>query len=193
MVNNRGLKLLEPIKVGRLELRNRIIMPAMHLGYCPEGMVTDQMIGFYRTRARGGAGLITAGGCSIDRHAYLNMVSLRGDEFIPGHRRLVKAIKEAGAAAAVQLFQPGSYASSKDTGIQPIAPSPVASGLTGEIPREMTEDDIQEVIASFAAAAGRAVEAGYDVVEVIASAGYLISQFLSPVTNKRTDRYGRFR
>ena len=190
MVNNKGLKLLEPITVGNLEIRNRIIMPAMHLGYCPDGLVTDQMIGFYRERARGGAGLIIVGGCSIDRHAYLNMVSLRGDEFIPGHHRLVKVIKEVGAAAAVQLFQPGCYASSKDTGIQPIAPSAVASGLTGEMPREMTEEDIQEVITGFAAAASRAVEAGYDMVEILASTGYLISQFFSPVTNKRTDRYG---
>ncbi|MGI6487641.1 MAG: hypothetical protein ACOX2B_04865 [Syntrophothermaceae bacterium] len=137
------------------------------------------------------AGLIIVGGCSIDRHAYLNMVSLRGDEFIPGHHRLVKGNKgKWERPAAVQLFQPGCYASSKDTGIQPIAPSAVASGLTGEMPREMTEEDIQEVITGFAAAASRAVEAGYDMVEILASTGYLISQFFSPVTNKRTDRYG---
>lgn len=184
------MKLFESTSIGGLEIRNRIVMPAMHLGFCRDEYIDERIISFYRERGRGGAGLIVVGGCNIDQHGYRNMVSLRDDKFIPGHRRLANAIKETGARACAQLFQPGAYSSFSPVGMQPIAPSAVPSGLTREMPREMTLEDIREVIGRFAAAARRAVEAGYDMVEVIASAGYLISEFFSPVTNRRTDEYG---
>lgn len=185
------VKLFEPADIGGLNIRNRIAMLPMHLGYCENGVVGERIIDFYRERARGGAGLIIIGGCSIDEHeAYQGMVSIKDNSFIPGHRRLAAAVKAEGARACLQLFQPGRYANSRLTGIQPVAPSPFPSSLTRETPREMTAEDIQQVIAAFAAAARRAVEAGYDMVEIIASAGYLISQFFSPVTNQRTDEYG---
>ncbi|MDH7479523.1 MAG: NADH:flavin oxidoreductase, partial [Syntrophomonadaceae bacterium] len=185
------MKLLEPIKIGSMELRNRIVMPAMHLGFCQDGYIGDRIVNFYRERAEGGAGLIVVGGCYISPHpAYWGMVEIGDDRFIPGHRRLAGAIREAGACAAAQLFHAGRYESSVFSRRQPIAPSPIPSAMTRETPREMTLEDIAEVIAQFAAAASRAKEAGYNAVEVIASAGYLISEFLSPITNRRSDEYG---
>jgi len=185
------VKLLESVRIGNVELRNRIVMLPMHLGFCEDGKVGERITEFYRERAQGGVGLIVVGGCTIDKHsAYWGMVSLQDDSYIPGHRQLNQVIKSLGAKTCAQLFQAGRYATSRYSGIQPIAPSPIASSLTREVPREMTEKDIEEVIQAFAAAARRAVEAGYDMVEVIASAGYLISQFFSPLTNQRDDEYG---
>ncbi|ABO50931.1 NADH:flavin oxidoreductase/NADH oxidase [Desulforamulus reducens MI-1] len=183
--------LFSPAQIGTLQLRNRIIMTPMHLGYTPNGEVTDQLIEFYRVRARGGAGLIVVGGCGIDRigNAY-GMTQLDDDRFIPGLRRLADAVQAEGAKIVAQLYQAGRYAHSALTGQPAVAPSPIPSKLTGETPVELTEEKIAEIVASFAKAAKRAKTAGFDGVEIIASAGYLISQFLSPLTNKRTDRYG---
>ena len=119
------------------------------------------------------------------------MVPIKDDRFIPGLRRLVEAIHEHGALAAAQLYQAGRYAhSSSIGGRQAIAPSAVRSKFTGEVPREMTREDIKQVVDNFGAATRRAAEAGFDAVEILGSAGYLISQFLSPLTNLRQDEYG---
>jgi len=183
--------LFSPAHIGTLQLRNRLVMTPMHLGYSPKGEVNDQLIEFYRARARGGVGLIVVGGCGIDRigNAF-GMTQLDEDRFIPGLRRLVDAVHAEGAKIVPQLYQAGRYAHSVLTGQPSVAPSPIPSRLTREIPEELTEEKIKEVIASFASAAKRAQSAGFDGVEIIASAGYLISQFLSPVTNQRSDRYG---
>lgn len=166
-------------------------MPAIHHSYTPGGEVNDKLVEYYRARAEGGAALITVGGCSVDEvGSGPNMIGLHDDKFIPGLEKLAAAIKEGGAYAGVQLYQAGRYTHSMMTGYQPLAPSPIASRLTREEPREMTKEDIETVQESFAQAAQRAQKAGFDVVEIIASAGYLICQFLSPLTNQRTDEYG---
>ncbi|MFZ5631980.1 MAG: FAD-dependent oxidoreductase [Bacillota bacterium] len=183
--------LFKPIKIGSLEIKNRISMPAIHHSYTPDGFVNDRLVKYYETRARGGAGLIIVGGCSIDQLGTgPKMIGLHDDKYIEGLQRLTAAVKGAGAKIAAQLYQAGRYTHSSLTGQQPVAPSPVASRLTREVPREMTPEDIQAVIESFAGAALRARKAGFDAVEIIASAGYLICQFLSPLTNQRTDQYG---
>lgn len=183
--------LFKPVKIGGLEIKNRIAMPAIHHSFTPDGFVNDRLVRYYETRARGGAGLITVGGCSIDRLGTgPRMIGLSDDKYIEGLQQLTAAVKGAGARIAAQLYQAGRYAHSFLTGQQSIAPSPVASRLTREVPREMTPEDIQAVIESFADAAVRAKKAGFDAVEIIASAGYLICQFLSPLTNQRTDQYG---
>ncbi|MHB8076467.1 oxidoreductase [Desulfosporosinus fructosivorans] len=183
--------LFSPAQIGSLQLRNRLVMTPIHLGYSPKGEVNDQLIEFYRARARGGVGLIIVGGCGIDRigNAF-GMTQLDDDRFIPGLRRLVDAVHEEGAKIVPQLYQAGRYAHSALTGQPSVAPSPIASRLTGQTPEELTEGKIVEIIASFVSAAKRSQAAGFDGVEILASAGYLISQFLSPVTNQRTDRYG---
>lgn len=183
--------LFTPIDVGNLKLKNRIVMPAMHLNYTPDGEVTDRLIAFYEERAKGGAALIIVGGCPVDEYSgYLNMIDISDDRFIPGLKKLTDTVHRHGALIASQLFHGGRYIHSAFIGRTPIAPSPISSGLTREEPREMTVDDIKYTTGSFARAAGRAKEAGFDAVEIIGSAGYLITQFLSPVTNKRTDEYG---
>ncbi len=183
--------LFEPVKIGTMELKNRICMPAIHHCFTPDGMVNDRLIKYYQTRAEGGAALITVGGCAIDRiGGGPMMIGIYDDRFIEGLAALAGAVKRAGARVAAQLYQAGRYTHSIFSGQQALAPSAVPSRFTRETPREMTLEEIEMVIDSFAAAALRAKEAGFDAVEIIASAGYLICQFFSPVTNLRQDRYG---
>jgi len=184
------MKLLTPVKIGGMELKNRVVMPAMHLGYCRNGFVTEKLVEFYRARARGGVGLIIVGGCSIDEHSFGTMIKIDDDKYIPGLAGLTGAVHGEDGKIAAQLFHPGRYAYSFLAGIQPVAPSAVTSRLTGQEPRAMTVDEIHAMVENFARAAVRAKESGFDAVEVIASAGYLVSQFLSPVTNLREDEYG---
>lgn len=185
------MKLLSPIKLGSITLRNRIAMPAMHLIYTPEGEVTDRLIDFYEERSKGGAGYIIVGGCIIDEYSGPPfMLKLTEDKYINDLKKLTQAVKKHGAAICAQLYQAGRYSHSVLIGRQAIAPSAVISRFTNEEPREMTEADIEYVIGNFAKGAVRAKEAGFDAVEILGSAGYLICQFLSPVSNKRTDKYG---
>jgi 2,4-dienoyl-CoA reductase (NADPH2) len=185
------MKQFEPIKIGNLELKNRIVMPAMHLCYTPDGMVNERLIRYYETRARGGAGMVTLGGCTVDQlGSGPMMVGLHDDQFIEGLKEFTTRIRAAGAAVAAQLYQAGRYTHSMMSGQQPAAPSAIASRLTRETPRELTLEEIETVINDFGKAARRAKEAGFDAVEAIASAGYLICQFLSPLTNQRQDQYG---
>jgi 2,4-dienoyl-CoA reductase (NADPH2) len=183
--------LFTPIDVGKIKLRNRMVMTAMDLGYTPDGKVTDRLVAFYEERARGGAALIILGGCKIDEYSGAKgMIEISDDRFIPGLKRLTEAIHNHGAYAACQLFHAGRYAHSSEIGRQPMAPSAIASRFTREEPREMTGVDIKYAIENFAKAAERAKRAGFDAVEILGNAGYLMSEFLSSITNKRTDEYG---
>jgi 2,4-dienoyl-CoA reductase (NADPH2) len=184
--------LFSPIRVNGMVLKNRIVMTAMHLGYTPQGEVTDQLVEFYAERARGGVGLIVVGGCPIDEFGgMVGMIALHHDRFIPGLQRLTATVKGSGAKIAAQLYQAGRYThSAMIGGRKPFSASAVRSRLTGEIPRALELEEIPGVQDKFAEAAVRAQEAGFDAVEILGSAGYLICQFLSPITNLRNDRYG---
>ena len=184
--------LFSSITINRMTLKNRMVMTAMHLGYTPEGTVTDRLITFYALRAKGGVGLIVVGGCPIDEFGGMpGMIGLYDDRFIPGLEKLTQAVKDQGARVAAQLYQAGRYThSSMIGGRKPFSASAVRSRLTGEIPRALTLEEIPGVQDRFAEAAVRAKRAGFDAVEILGSAGYLISQFLSPVTNLREDSYG---
>ncbi len=184
--------LFSPIKINSMALKNRIVMPAMHLGYTPEGEVTDRLIDFYTLRAKGGVGLIIVGGCPIDEHGGMaSMISISDDRYIPGLERLTGAVKGEGVKVAAQLYQAGRYThSSMIGGRKPFSSSAVRSRLTGEVPRALKLEEIPAVQDEFSEAAIRAKKAGFDAVEILGSAGYLISQFLSPLTNLREDKYG---
>ncbi|MCG6880506.1 MAG: FAD-dependent oxidoreductase [Deltaproteobacteria bacterium] len=184
--------LFSPITIQNMTLKNRIVMTAMHLGYTPKGEVTDQLTDFYAERAQGGVGFIIVGGCPIDETGgMVGMIALQDDRFIPGLKRLTRSVKDHGAKIAAQLYQAGRYTHSAMIGGQkPISASAVRSRLTGETPRALTLEEIPEVQDKFAEAAVRARNAGFDAVEILGSAGYLISQFLSPITNLRKDDYG---
>lgn len=184
--------LFEPIKIGSLLVKNRIFMPAMHLNMCRNHMVTEQLIAFYRERAKGGAGLISVGYATVDELSGApGNIGAHADGHIAGLALLATAIHEHGGKAAVQLNHAGRYnASFFLGGGQPVAPSAVPSRLTGETPRALESEEIDVIISRFADAAVRVREAGYDLVEILAGTGYLISGFLSPLTNKREDQYG---
>ncbi len=184
--------LFQPIRIGPLEIPNRILMPAMGTFFSMDQKLNEKHCRFYERRAQGGAGVIVVGPVSVDFIGSGGiMLSLQDDSYIPDFRDLAKRIHAHGSRAMLQLFHAGRYSFSMFLkGEEPVAPSAVRSRYTGEVPREMTLEDIEGVQEAFAAAAVRAREAGLDGVEIIGSAGYLISQFLSPVTNQRTDAYG---
>jgi len=184
--------IFQPITINNLEIKNRIYMPAMHLGMAVDFEVTDRIVDFYAERARGGAGMICVGYATIDEFSgNTQNIGAHKDEFIPGLARLAVAIKENGARPAVQLNHAGRYNSSFFLGgKQPVAPSPIASRMTRETPRELTIEEVEQVIEAFAQAALRAQKAGFEAVEVLSGTGYLISEFLSPLTNQRKDEYG---
>ncbi|MCW7754831.1 FAD-dependent oxidoreductase [Desulfobotulus sp. H1] len=184
--------LFQPIQIGSMTVKNRIYMPAMHLAMCDNYEVSDQVTAFYEERARGGAGAICVGYASVNElSANITHIGAHEDAHIPGLTKLANAIKQHECRALVQLNHAGRYNHSMLlNGKQPVAPSAIASNLTREVPREMTKEDINQTVADFAAAAGRVKTAGFDGVEILSGTGYLISEFLSPLTNKREDEYG---
>ena len=184
--------LFTPITINSLEIKNRIAYPALGLLYSYDGTLNDRYYEYFREKAKGGAGLVTVGPVGIDIAGSGKIaLSLASDDRIPDFAKLARIIKSEGARTFVQLFHAGAYSYSMLTdGVQPIAPSAVYSKYSKQTPREMTLEDIEIVQKAYVDAALRAKEAGFDGVEIIASAGYLITQFLSPITNKRTDKYG---
>jgi NADPH2 dehydrogenase len=188
--------LLTPISFSGLTLRNRIVMPPMWSGQAtPEGHITDKIIEYHRVRAAAGCGLI------IVEHAFVHprgrssstQIAVYADEMIAGLSRLAAAIKAEGATAALQISHAGSRIAPGALGpVPPVAPSAVRHPYdpAGEIPEALTTFQIEEIAVSFAAAAGRALAAGFDAVEIHAAHGFLLSQFLSPLTNRRTDEFG---
>jgi 2,4-dienoyl-CoA reductase (NADPH2) len=184
--------LFEPILINQVRVRNRICMPAMNLNYCDEYRVTDRLVEFYAERARGGVGMLVTGCATVDeRSGGHHFMGAHDDAFVPGLRRVAHAVRAEGAAAFVQLNHLGRYAPSATIdGRQPCAPSAVASRLTREVPHALTLEEVARMVDAFAQAGRRVREAGFDGLEVLCGTGYLISEFLSPVTNQRTDRYG---
>ncbi len=184
--------LFEPITINKTKVKNRIYLPAMHLGMADNFEVTDQITAFYAERAKGGAGMITVGYATVDDMSGNTLnIGAHSDDFIPGLSRLAEAIKSNGAKACVQLNHAGRYNFSFFIdGKQPVAPSAIASRMTKETPRALETEEIRQIIENFAQAAARVKKAGYDAVEVLHGTGYLISEFLSPLTNQRDDEYG---
>ncbi|MGD9149580.1 MAG: FAD-dependent oxidoreductase [Desulfobacterales bacterium] len=184
--------LFSPIRINTLEIKNRIAYPSLGLLYSTDGKLNDRYYNYFAERAKGGAGLVTVGPVGVD---YVGSgaiaLSLTHDEAIADFRKLTAIIKDGGARAWIQLFHAGAYSHPMFIGgQQPMAPSAVYSRYSQTTPREMTIADIKQAQKNFAQAAVRAKEAGFDGVEILASAGYLISQFLSERTNQRTDDYG---
>ncbi len=186
-------RLFQAGRIGQLRIRNRIVMPAMGTNFTGlDGVVCDRNLQYYAERARGGAGLIITEASYIDKttKSRPRAIGSSEDRFIPGLRRLTDAIRAEGAASCIQLIHAGKLAPSKVIGCTPLAPSAIPHAATGEVPRAMSREDIDYIVACFAAAAGRAVEAGFDAVEVHGAHGYLLHQFLSPLSNCRNDEYG---
>jgi len=185
--------LFKPLTVKNLKLRNRIVMPPMGTNFATEnGDVTERMINYYAERAKGGAGLIIVEITGIDPTAKCvpNELMADTDERIPGLRRLAKAIKSHGARAALQIHHGGRRNPPDVIRTQPVAPS-IVPVLPGALePRELSVDEIEYFMKKYVEAAVRAKKAGFDAVELHCAHGYLIDQFLSPLTNRRSDEYG---
>ncbi len=184
--------LFSPIRIGSITIKNRIAMPSMGLMYTYDGTMNDRIKHFYFERARGGVGLLITGPYAVDKAGGGPvLLGLDEDRFIEGLRDFNREIHErADAKIACQLFHSGRYSLSFMTGEQCVSASAIPSKLTGETPRALEIDEIEQLVGKFGEAATRAREAGFDAVELLACTGYLLSQFLSPITNKRTDRYG---
>jgi NADPH2 dehydrogenase len=187
--------LLTPISISILKLRNRIVLPPMWSGKAtPQGGVTDTVIERLKVRAAGGCALVIVEHTFVHprgRHSALQM-GVHSDEMLDGLSRLASAVKAEGAAVALQITHSGSKGSSAVSGLNPVGPSaipfPLLSG--SEIPEELTVSQIQEIVALFGDAAVRTRAAGFDAVEIHAAHGFLLSEFLSPLTNRRTDEFG---
>ncbi len=184
--------LFSPVVINKTEIKNRIVYPSLGLLYSYDRKLNEKYFNFYAERAKGGAGIVTVGPVGIDEvgSGFL-AVAIDSDEAIPSFKYLADLIKRSGAKAWIQLFHAGGYSHSILIGKkQAIAPSAIYNPYTKETPREMTIDEIKEVQEAFINGAERAKEAGFDGVEIIGSAGYLITQFLSPLRNRRSDHYG---
>jgi len=180
---------LRPGSIGGLRLPNRVVMGSMHLGIESDA---GALAAFYAERARGGVGLIVTGGSAVSRtgaggrnYSFINDAA--SAEVLSGAAR---AVHEAGGRIALQLFHAGRYAYESSFGLQPVAPSAVPSRFSPDPPRALDEPEILETIDDFARGAAQAKAIGFDAVEVMASEGYLLNQFLSPLTNRRDDAWG---
>jgi len=185
-------RLWQPFRIGRMELKNRVVMAPIVTRYATdEGYVTERLKNYCEARARGGAALLILEASCIHPggRTFANQLGIMDDAFIPGLRELVRVIHKHGARAAIQLEHGGRMAKSELTGMQPVAPSPLAMP-GGEVPRELTVDGIAEIVTFFARAALRAKKAGFDGIEIHGAHSFLIDQFLSRASNKRRDAYG---
>ncbi|MBN1658514.1 MAG: NADH:flavin oxidoreductase [Anaerolineae bacterium] len=182
---------LAPGRIGSLELRNRIIRAGCFEGMSQGGAVTPALIEHHRRVAAGGVGMTTVAYCSVsfDGCAFGHELWMR-DEIVPGLRHLAEAVHREGAAASIQLGHCGFFASPQVIGHRPLGASPKLCLYRLSRCEEMTTPQIEAKIDDFVRASLLAREAGLDAVEIHAGHGYLLSQFLSPWTNHRRDRYG---
>lgn len=186
-------RLFTPIQIGKMTLKNRIVMPAMHHLYTENGFATERFNEYYYRRVEGGAGLIIVGSCRFDEYgAKEGSMSLSEDKYIPGFREFTDGVHQRGGKVAVQLYHAGRYMPKADVpcGEDALSPSATFTPYTRETAPEMTREQIFEVLENYKKGAERAVKAGFDAVEISASSGYLLCQFLSPLTNLRTDEFG---
>ena len=180
--------LKEPIRINQLLLRNRIVMPPMATGKADHGAPDEGLTGYYVARANGTALIILEHAyVSPEGMAHSTQLSLAEDSLIPAYRKLTDAVHERGAAIFAQLNHAGAQA--RDSGLPAVSPSGVPVGKRESAPRAMTAGEIEGVKESFVSAALRAKAAGFDGVEIHSAHGYLLNQFYSPLTNRRTDAY----
>jgi 2,4-dienoyl-CoA reductase-like NADH-dependent reductase (Old Yellow Enzyme family) len=190
--------LLTPARIGSVEIRNRIVMPPMTTRLSDrDGRVTDDTVNYYMARVRGGVGLVTVEMASPERAGRhrVRELGIYDDQFLPGLTRLAAEIHRGGGKCSIQLGHGGGHTRFDICGETPVAPSAIPHPVyevTNQtiVPRAMTVIDIHNTVNAFAAAAARAEKAGFDCVEIHAAHGYLISQFLTPFENRRTDQYG---
>ena len=186
--------LFTPLRIGSLELKNRIVMAPMATHYADEtGTVTERLRNYYAERARGGAGLITIESGYIHPlgRGGTRRMGLHEDRLIPGLKGLVDVVHAEGAKICSLLHHAGRQVNVKNTGGQyPVSASSLPAGMEAVVPRTLKIPEIEELVEAFGQGARRSLAAGFDAILIHAAHGYLIHQFLSPLSNIRRDRYG---
>ena len=194
--------LFTPVKIGNVELKNRIVMPSLTNSFAKDGFVTENAIAYYAARAGGGAAMICVEDGIVEfprGNNAIEPVSVDDDKYIPMLSRLAAVIKKSGSIPAIQLSHagrragqpPNAQGKSSSRGLMPVAPSMIGHPVPGYIvPRELEIDEIGEIIEKFGRGARRCVEAGFEVIGLHCAHVYLCGEFLSPWANNRTDMYG---
>jgi len=184
--------LFSPLRLGPLTLRNRIVFSAHLTNYAEDGLPSEQHAAYYAARAAGGAGMIIT-----EEHSthptdwpYEKLIHGFHPEVIPGYRRITEAVHAHGVPILAQINHNGGQASGMYSRLPVWAPSPVADPLFREVPKAVEEHEIRDIIAGYAKVAGHCMEGGFDGVELQCSHSSIVRGFLSPATNKRTDRWG---
>lgn len=186
--------LFTPFKVGSCEIPNRLMVSPMVANMNPDnGKASEQYIKYHEEKAKGGWGLIITEDYIINEHAggYPHIAGLYDESQIESHRRLTDTIHKYDTKIFAQIYHAGRQANSHvNGGVQPVSCSPIPCPWNKEIPRELTVEEIRQIVKDFGTTARNVKAAGFDGVEIHAAHGYLIHQFLSPASNKRVDEYG---
>ena len=187
--------IFEPAHIGGIAIGNRFIRSATHEGMSDaDGAPLESLEKLYVRLARGGVGAIVTGYAGVlpqGRCSFTGMLMMHDDSLVPAYRRLVDAVHREGVPLIMQLAHCGSQTRSAVTGMRTVAPSPVRDRYySEEVPQELTEEGIREIIDAFVDAAARVRAAGFDGVQLHLAHGYLLAQFLSGHTNRRRDRWG---
>ncbi|WP_320068851.1 FAD-dependent oxidoreductase [Micromonospora sp. RTGN7] len=179
-------------RIGSLVLPHRIVMGAMHLGWEAYDDDGRALAAFYLARVRGGAGLMVTGGAAVSPAGAggPGYGVLDDARFRARLRRVAAQVREAGGLLALQLFHAGRYARPASDGPRPVAPSAVYSTFSRQTPHPLSPAEVGRTVADFARGAGHARDLGFAAVEIMGSEGYLVDQFLSPLTNRRDDEWG---
>jgi 2,4-dienoyl-CoA reductase-like NADH-dependent reductase (Old Yellow Enzyme family) len=185
-------RLFDPVRIKELELRNRLFRSATVENFGIEGMVTDSLLGLYRELARGEAGLIFTGGFFPEKagQCFPGQLGVHTEKTIPGLKRLVQVVHENGGRVAAQILHGGWFGRPEVTGFQPKGPTGMINPHTGLQVTELSGDEVHEIVDAFVQAARRLIEAGFDAIQLHGAHSYVISSFLSPVTNRRRDEWG---
>jgi len=187
-------ELFTPAKIGTCEIPNRLIVPAMVMNLCTEdGMITERYIRYIEEKAKGGWGMIITEDYAVNVNAkgYKFIPGLYNDEQIEGNKKLTETVHQYESKIFCQMYHPGRQSKHDVNGnVQPVAPSALKDPFCMDLPREITVEEIHQIVKDFGTTAKRAKESGFDGIEIHAAHGYLISEFLSPFTNKRVDEYG---
>lgn len=180
-----------PVRLGPVALRNRVVKSGTNEGLSRSGLVTDALIDWHRRFAAGGVAMTTLAYCSVSPlgRTFRDQIWMR-DEAVPGLLRFTAAMKQEGARCAIQLGHAGWFAHPRATGARPLGPSRTFSPHSQTFSRALRTDQLDEIREEFARATRLAVEAGFDAIEVHVGHGYLLSQFLCPYNNRRSDAYG---
>lgn len=186
--------IFEPLTVKRTTIRNRIAMTPMGTNYGEaNGEMSNRHMNYYSLRAKGGVGLIILENANVEYPVGSNgtsQIRIDHDSYMPRYYQLVESLHKDGATVAIQINHAGASASSARTGVETVSSSNVPTKAGGEIPRPMTKEEILTTVKKYAEAARRIQAIGFDAIEIHCGHSYLMSQFISPYYNKRTDEFG---